>query len=82
MPGRYGVPAVGGKGRVAHFPVLGVRIDGEPSATLTVDTTGRGCVRVRGYRKRRDYVLPLALAVQMIADRAAKLDAERLGGKL
>jgi hypothetical protein len=77
MPGRYGGPVVGGKGRQAHFPVLGVRIDGEPTATLTVDTSGRGTVRVRGYRKRREYVLPLAFAVQMIADKAAKLDAER-----
>lgn len=82
MPGRYGSGSgVGEKGRVAHFPVLGVRIDGQPCATLTVDTGGRGTVRVRGFKQRREYVLPLALAVQMIADRAAKLDAERAGVK-
>ncbi len=71
-------PEVGGKPRRARFLVLGVRVDGRTSATLTIETGGsHEWARVRGLGSHTERAIPLALAVQMIADRAAKLDAER-----
>lgn len=58
-------------------PVVGVHIDGAREATLTLhlDTA---TVSVRGKRRRRVHALPLHYVAQMIYDRVAKLDAERI----
>jgi hypothetical protein len=63
------------KPRRAKFIVLGLFLDGQRSATLTIETGGylRGRVLVRPHRAQREYVLPLGLACEVIAARAAKL---------
>lgn len=64
---------VGLKPRFAKFMVLGARIDGERSCTLTIETGTHPVVRVRGYRARREYVVPLAMACEVLQARAVKL---------
>jgi hypothetical protein len=61
------------KPRRAKFIVFGVFLDKQRSATLTIETGLHPRVLVRAHRAHREYVLPLGLACEVIAARAAKL---------
>jgi len=59
--------------RRAQFVVLGLQLDGQRSATLTIEMGLHPRVLVRPHRARREYVLPLGLACEVIAVKAVKL---------
>lgn len=62
------------KPRVARFDVTGIHLDGKKRATLTIEVGGtHEWARVRAHGSHAQYSIPLAIVVQMIADRAAKM---------
>lgn len=58
-----------------HVAGKGTLIDGAPSATMTIDTAA-GLIGVRPFRRRREYILPLASVAQMIVYRTVTAEVE------
>lgn len=72
------------KPRRAHFHVVAQipdRIDGKPSARLTIETdaSGGGLFSVRPFRRRREYTLTLAAVARIVVGRvvAAEVAARK-----
>lgn len=53
--------------------VLGVRVDGQRSCTLTIETGLHPVARIRPHGAHREYVLPLGMACEVMHSRAVKL---------
>lgn len=67
-----------------HFDVSGIHLDGAREATVTVEAVvdrktleETYTVKVKPKGKRTEYALPLSLVAEMVAWRAAKLEARR-----
>ena len=55
---------------MSHYRVLG-RVDGAPSATITIDRL-RGLISVRPKGRHREYTLPAAFVAEMIVAKVVK----------
>ena len=63
----------------AHFEVEGATFDGAKKATVLIEQDGpHALVRVRPYRRHREFVLPLGDVAQIVIERVVKAEA-RLG---
>jgi hypothetical protein len=65
----------------AHFAVADTRLDGKRGGTLTIEPEGHGSVTFRPTGSHKAYSLPLAFACELIAWRAAKLEAQKGTGR-